>query len=147
MTGVAKEQGFYPMLDMIAQKIEYQGSGIAMSPSLLKEKPESALKFMKGLVAGIHYAKTHKEESMRITARYMKLDYNRDRPALDETYKIFIEQVVEKKPYPTMEGLQRVIDQVAEKDPRAKAAKPEQFVDTRLLKELDQNGFIDNLYK
>lgn len=147
MTGVAKEQGFYPMLDMIAQKIEYQGSGIAMSPSFLREKPESAARFMKGLVAGIHYAKTHKEESMRITARYMKLDYKRDHRALEETYKIFIEQVIEKKPYPTMEGLQRVIDQIAETDPKAKAARPEQFVDARLLKDLDQSGFIDNLYK
>lgn len=147
MTRVAKEQGFYPMLDMIKEKIEYAGSGIAVSPAFLKRNPETIRKFMKGLVAGIHYAKTHKEESMRITARYMRLDYNKELPALEETYKIFIEEVVQRRPYPTLEGIQRVIDQVSETDATAKAAKPEQFVDTSFLKELDQSGFIDSLYK
>ena len=56
--------------------------------------------FMKGLVAGIHFAKTHKEESMRITARYMKLDFNKDRAALEETYRVFIDQIIEKNLIP-----------------------------------------------
>ncbi|MBI4524489.1 MAG: ABC transporter substrate-binding protein [Deltaproteobacteria bacterium] len=147
MTRVAKEQGFYPMVDMIEQKIEYAGSGIAASPSLLRERPETIRNFMKGLVAGIHYAKTHKEESMRITARYMKLDYNKERPALEETYRVFIEQIVQRKPYPTLEGIQRVLDQIAETEPKVKGATPEQFIDTKYLKELDQSGFIDSLYR
>jgi hypothetical protein len=32
-------------------------------------------------------------------------------------------------------------------DPKAKAAKAEDFVDLRFIKELDDNGYIDNLYK
>jgi hypothetical protein len=40
-----------------------------------------------------------------------------------------------------------VLDQIAETDPKAKTAKPEQFIDTRLLAELDHSGFIDGLYK
>lgn len=147
MTRVAIEQGYYPLLDMIKQKIEYAGSGIVVSPTFLRQRPETIRKFMQGLVAGIHYAKTHKEESMRITARYMKLDYNKDRPALEETYRVFIEEIVEKKPYPTIEGLQRVLEQIGEIYPEAKTAKPEQFVDTSFLRELDQSGFIDSLYK
>ena len=102
---------------------------------------------MRAYVAGIHYAKTHKEESMRITARYMKLDFNKERASLEETYNIFIQDVVQRKPYPTLEGIQRVLDQIAESDPKAKTAKPEQFVDTRLLAELDRSGVIDGLYK
>ena len=74
-------------------------------------------------------------------------DYNKDRPALEETYRVFIEEIVEKKPYPTIEGLQRVLEQIGENDPKAKTAKPEQFVDTSFLRELDQSGFIDSLYK
>lgn len=147
MTRVAIEQGYYPLLDMIKEKIEYAGSGIAASPSFLKQRPDTLRNFMKGLVAGIHYAKTHKEESMRITARYMKLDYQKDRPALEETYRVFIDEIVERKPYPTIEGLQRVLEQIAESDAKFRTARPEQFVDTSFLRELDQNGFIDALYK
>jgi hypothetical protein len=36
---------------------------------------------------------------------------------------------------------------LVEKDARAKAAKPEDFVDSSFIKELDQKGYIDNLYK
>jgi hypothetical protein len=32
-------------------------------------------------------------------------------------------------------------------DPKAKAAKPEDFVEMRFVKELDESGFIDDLYK
>ena len=147
MTRVAVEQGYYPFLDMIKEKIEYAGSGVAVSPTFLRQKAQTIRNFMKGLVAGIHYAKTHKEESMRITARYMKLDFNKDRAALEETYRVFIDQIVERKPYPTMEGLRRVIEQVAETDPKVKSAKPDQFIDTSFLRELDQSGFIDGLYR
>jgi ABC-type nitrate/sulfonate/bicarbonate transport system substrate-binding protein len=132
---------------MVRQKIEYAGSGIAASPTLLRQKPQTVRNFMKGLVAGIHFAKTHKEESMRITARYMKLDFNKDHAALEETYRVFIDQLIERKPYPTVEGLRAVIEQAAETDPKVKAVRPEQFVDTSFLRELDQSGFIDALYK
>lgn len=147
LTRVAAELGFYPMLDMIKEKIDFQSSGIAASPTFLRERRETISKFMKGFVAGIHYAKTHRQESMRITAKYMKLDYEKNRPALEEGYNIFIGEVVQKKPYPTLAGIRRVLDQIAERDPKAKAVKPEQFVDTSFLQELDQSGFIDGLYK
>jgi NitT/TauT family transport system substrate-binding protein len=147
ITRVAREQGFYPMLDMIEEKFAYAGSAIAASGPFLRAKSDLALRFMRAYVAGIQYAKTHKEESMRITARYMKLDVNKDRASLEETYNIFIHDVVQRKPYPSLEGIQRVLDQIAENDPKARSAKPEQFIDTRLLSELDRDGFIDGLYR
>jgi len=46
-----------------------------------------------------------------------------------------------------MEGIQRVLDQIAESDSRLKLQSRKQFIDTRLLSELDRSGFIDGLYK
>jgi hypothetical protein len=34
-----------------------------------------------------------------------------------------------------------------EKDPKAKAAKPEEFADSGFIKDLDQSRYIDGLYK
>jgi hypothetical protein len=50
------------------------------------------------------------------------------------------------EPYPTMKGIEFQIDDVAKRNSKAKGAKPE-FVNLALLKELDQSGFIDKLYK
>ena len=52
-----------------------------------------------------------------------------------------------KKQYPSLEGLKTVLEDIAERDPRVKTAKPEQFVDFTFIRELDQSGFIDGLYK
>ncbi|MBI2347256.1 MAG: hypothetical protein HYV05_01240 [Deltaproteobacteria bacterium] len=52
-----------------------------------------------------------------------------------------------KKQYPSLKGLQTVLDEIAGRDPRAKTAKPEQFVDFSFIKELDQSGYLDSLYK
>ncbi len=35
---------------------------------------------------------------------------------------------------------------VAKKNPKAKGAKPEEFINIAMLKEIDQSGFIDKLY-
>lgn len=52
-----------------------------------------------------------------------------------------------KKQYPSLDGLKTVLDDIAERDPRAKTAKPEQFVDFSFITEFDGSGFIDGLYK
>jgi len=36
---------------------------------------------------------------------------------------------------------------LAEENPKAKSAKADDFVDARFIKELDQSGYIDGLYK
>jgi len=40
-----------------------------------------------------------------------------------------------------------VLLELGERKPKARAAKPEEFADLSFVKELDDNGFIDNLYK
>ena len=57
------------------------------------------------------------------------------------------ESLYPKKQYPSLEGLKTVLDDIAERDPPGKAPKPEQFVDASFIRELDQSGFIDGLYK
>jgi hypothetical protein len=46
-----------------------------------------------------------------------------------------------------LEGIQNILDPLAQTDPKAKAAKPEDFVDMTFIRELDQSGYIDSLYK
>jgi hypothetical protein len=52
-----------------------------------------------------------------------------------------------KKQYPSLEGLKFILAPLAEKDPKARAAKPENFADLSFMKELDQSGYADSLYR
>jgi hypothetical protein len=67
---------------------------------------------------------------------------------LERTYDdISSDEKLAPKQYPSLEGIKNILEPLASTDPKAKAAKPEDFVDIRFIKELDENGFIDDLYK
>ena len=53
----------------------------------------------------------------------------------------------EKAPYPDLEGIQPILDEIAAQVPKAKSYKPENFVDTGIVRQLEQSGFIDNVYR
>jgi hypothetical protein len=43
--------------------------------------------------------------------------------------------------------MKRALDDIAERDPRAKNARAEQFIDSTLMQELDKEGFIKQLWR
>ena len=43
---------------------------------------------------------------------------------------------------PNIEGVRNAIDEVAQRVPAVKTKKPEEFIDTRFLKELETEGFF-----
>ncbi|MGZ8435612.1 MAG: ABC transporter substrate-binding protein [Candidatus Binatia bacterium] len=140
----AKKLGFPMLADLQMLGLEYQHTSIATSRALLKLKPDLARDFMRAFIEGIHYAKTHRRETIEIIAKYLRTD---DKDVLDETYDSIVQTLVPEKPYPTQKGIQIILRELGAKDPAARAARPEQFVDTTILKELESSGFIDKLYK
>jgi NitT/TauT family transport system substrate-binding protein len=140
----AKKAGFPILADLQMLGLEYQHTGIATTRSLIKSRPELVRDFMRAYVEGIHYAKTHRKESLEILAKYLRTD---DKDVLDETYELIMATLVPEKPYPTLKGIQIMLREMGAKDPAARAAKPEQFVDLTFVKELDGSGFVDRLYK
>jgi hypothetical protein len=62
------------------------------------------------------------------------------RPRIDGA---IAEHKLPAKQYPTLEGLKTILAS----DPKAKGVKAEDFVDMRFIKELDDSGYIDKLYK
>jgi len=140
----AKKVGFPMLADLQMLGLEYQHTSIATSRALLKSKPDLARDFMRAYIEGIHYAKTHRREAIEIIAKYLRTD---DKDILDETYDSIIATLIPEKPYPTQKGIQIILREIGVKEPAARSARPEQFVDTSILKELESSGFIDKTYK
>jgi hypothetical protein len=51
------------------------------------------------------------------------------------------------KPYVPVNAIKEVLLELGEKDPKVASLKPEDFADMSFVKELDESGFIDALYK
>lgn len=144
VTTMAQKDGMNILLDMSDLGAEYQITGLASSQSFLTQKRPSALRLVRAFVEGIHFYKTRKKESMSIIAKYMRTN---DMEAVGATYDYFANKIVPRKPYPTLKGVKALLDLAAKDRPDAARAAPERFVNVSLLKELDDSGFIDGLYK
>lgn len=144
VTTMAQKDGMNILLDMSDLGAEFQITGLASSQSFLTQKRPSALRLVRAFVEGIHFYKTRRQESMNIIAKYMRTD---DMEAVGATYDYFAAKIVPKKPYPSIKGVKALLDLAAKDRPDAARAAPERFVNVSLLKELDDSGFIDGLYK
>src|SRR6266478_2293084 len=139
----ARKQGLVEVYDMLDLGIEVQGNGFATSRSFIRSNRKIALSALKGYVEALFYIPRNREETRRITAKYMRTT---DPEVLDATYDWFVKRVA-KKPYPTLKGIQYLLDEVASKLPNAKSVKPEQFVDLSLLQQLEWEGFFAEMAK
>lgn len=139
----AKKQGFVEIYDMLELGIEVQGNGFATSRSYIKGNRDTVKAALKGYVEAIHYIHHNREETRKILGRYLRTT---DPEVLDATYVWFVKRVA-KRPYPTLKGIQFLLDEFSAKLPQAKNAKPDQFVDLSLLQELEKEGFFVEMGK
>jgi NitT/TauT family transport system substrate-binding protein len=140
----ARKAGFVPMVDAYKLGLKFHGSGIAANGAFLREHRPTVEQFFKGFLEGVAYAKTHKEESLRLIKEFLKL---KDQDEVEETYQIIIQDIQPRKPYPLKEGVETVLRNIESTVPKAKTAKAEDLIDDSVLRGLDQSGFIDQLYK
>jgi len=101
------------------------------------------VQFGKGVIEGIHRVKTDREFAIKILGKMLR---SSDREILEETYRVF-SALYERTPYPTLEGLQPILDEIAGQVPKAKNYKPEDFVDNSIVRQLEQSGFIASVYR
>jgi len=144
LTSKAAKMGLNTLADLQMLGLEYQHTSLAVSQNLIKTQPDLVRNVLKSFVEGIHYAKTHRKEAIAILAKYLRSD---DSDALQEAYEAELQGLIPEKPYPTTKGIQIILREMGVKDPNARSARPEQFVDLSFMKELDSSGFIDRLYK
>jgi nucleoid-associated protein YgaU len=144
LTAAATKMGLNTLADLQMLGLEYQHTGLAVSQNTLKTQPELIRNVMKAFVEGIHFMKTHRKEAITVLSKYLKSD---DPDALQEAYESIGLALVPEKPYPTLKGIQTILREMGAKDAAARSARPEQFVDLTIIKELDSSGFIDRLYK
>ncbi len=134
-------------LGIIAEPADFGGAypttPVAARMSFLREKRDLARKFARALLEGIYVYKTQKDFTKKVIAKYVKTD---DNDALEDSYRFF-SPLVPQKPYPSLEAVKEALAELGEKDPKVRSAKPEDFVDGSLIREFDDNGFIDGLYK
>jgi NitT/TauT family transport system substrate-binding protein len=143
-TILARKEGLKELADMSTMGLSFPTSAIVTTRAYIKRSENSVRKFVRGFVEGSHFAKTHRAESVEVLRKYIRND---DKEYLNALYDLYVLRYVPKVPYPSAESIQTVLNQMAEKEPRAAAARPEQFIDARFFQELEREGFIRKLWQ
>jgi NitT/TauT family transport system substrate-binding protein len=139
----ARRQGLVEVYDMLELGIEVQGNGYATTRNFIRSQRDTVLNALRSYVEAIYFINKNRDEAKRIAGKYMRTN---EQDVLDATVDWFVKRV-SKRPYPTLKGIQYLLDEVAAKIPQAKSAKPEQFTDLSLLQQLEKEGFFNEMAK
>lgn len=140
---VARKAGFNELLQIADLGVEVQGNGLATSRDYIKSNREVVKSAVKGFVEAIYFIYANKKEAQKVFAKYMRTN---DPEVLEDSYRGYV-KIIPKKPYPTLKGIQFMLDALASTMPQAKNAKPEQFVDLSFLQEMEKEGFFNEMAK
>jgi NitT/TauT family transport system substrate-binding protein len=139
---LAERIGAHEILDTAKMGIASQQNGITISRKLLATKRPAMLNVVKASIEGIHRWKTDPAFAKGVIKKYLKQD---DQRFIDVGYEAYVD-IFPQVPYPTREGLTEVIRQVTIDNPKANGLTYEQLTDTSLVKELEDSGFIKQVY-
>lgn len=143
-TFIAQKRGYHLLADVTALGLAYQHQGGATTRRFLRERPDVVRNFVKSYIEAVHRTKTDRQGGIRVLAKYLRLE---DKELLEKTYDSSIsDHKLPPKQYPTAEGIKTILDQLGQKEPKARAAKPQDFIDARFVEEFDKGGLIDSLY-
>ena len=139
---IAQKRGMNVLADLPKLGLVYQHTTAATTRKYIREHPDVVRRYVKSQVEAVHRIYTDKEASLRALAKY--IGRNVDRDVLEKTWEnMQSEAVLPRKQYPSVEGLKTILAS----EPKGKSAKPEDFFDSSFIRELDQSGYIDALYK
>ncbi|TMA86465.1 MAG: ABC transporter substrate-binding protein [Deltaproteobacteria bacterium] len=140
---LARKAGLHELIQIGDLGVEVQGNGFATSRGYIASNRDVVKSALKGFVEAIHFIYANKKETQRVFAKYMRTN---DPSVLEDSYNGYIKSIP-KKPYPTLKGIQFMLDVLAPSLPNAKNFKPEQFVDLSFLQELEKEGFFTEMAK
>ncbi len=140
---LAKKAGFTILVDPTQYQIDFPQLEIITTRSFVKSRPDVVTRYLRSIIEGIHLFKHDREASIRALAKYLRIQ---DRETLEEVYRIYFE-IYQPIPYPSASAIQTQLTWMADRDPRAKNAKPEQFIDGSFLREIEKSGFVAKLYQ
>lgn len=116
-------------------------NGVVTARKFLKTNENTVRRFLRAYIEGATLAKKDKAFATRVMSKYLG---TQDQELLDDAYQR-VTLHLEIPPYPTVEGVAVLLKALEKTQPKARDAKPEDFIDPRLVREIDKAGSIERL--
>ncbi len=139
-TLVARRLGYKELINIATLKLPYVHDGIVTRRSLAQKNPELIKSFLKAYIAAIKATHDDPELAKRAVARFLA---TKDAAIIEEAYQSY-RPLFPRVPYLTEDQIRSVLS--VSDHPKAARADPKEFFDNHFLKELEDSGFVQEIY-
>ncbi|MBM4261827.1 MAG: ABC transporter substrate-binding protein [Deltaproteobacteria bacterium] len=140
---LAKRAGFREIADIASDaSFEYPGSSIVVTERTLLSQADLVRRFLAAYVQAIGRFKSDEPFTKQVIAQRLRIH---DAAIVDESYR-YAAQRLPKMPYPTANGMRMGLESLGS-DPRVKSIRAEDFYDDTILRGLERDGVLKQLYR
>jgi NitT/TauT family transport system substrate-binding protein len=143
-TSRALKLGNRLMLHLPTLNIAYAANGVSTRGETIRNDPDLVRRYLSAVIEASALMKKDRAFSFNVFRKYLRTD---DADLLTETYDVQIIKYLLKIPLPTADAVRSVVDELAERSPKAKDQDPSRFFDDRFIRQLEANGFINTVYR
>lgn len=138
-----KSKGFYVVAELAPANIPMVNQAIVVSQDFLQKRADVAEKILMALVESLAYTLAPQNKAV-VTKTMMTRFHISDATVADEGYQDLLTSV-ERKPFPSLDALRNIKRLMAVQNPKAANVKVEELIDARLIRKLDESGYIDKV--
>jgi ABC-type nitrate/sulfonate/bicarbonate transport system substrate-binding protein len=138
-----KQKGFSIIGEYSDLKQLYISQALVVQQKFLQQRPDTVENLLKAEIEAIAFslAPKNKPTIIKTFMRRLKIDAT----SAEEGYAD-LQRAIDRKPDPSPEGLRTVQRLMKIRSPKVGEIKVEDVVDNRIIRKLDESGFIDRAY-
>jgi ABC-type nitrate/sulfonate/bicarbonate transport system substrate-binding protein len=140
----AKREGL-KVIDIAPQPMVFYTT-VSSSLPFVQKHPDVVKRVLMGLIDGVAFFKTQREKTIQILLDKHDTEGKLDRATAEKLYDDLAPQF-EPKLYPSLEAVFNVYEEAKRQSAEAEKIHPLALWDFHLLREIDDAGYIDDVYK
>ena len=138
-----RAKGFSIIAELQPAKIPLLSQAIVVAPEFLQKRADIAERLLMTLVESLAYSMAPANKAVVIKTMMRRFQIN-DPAVAEEGYQDYLTGV-ERRPIPVVDGMHNIRRLLATLNPKIANVKVEELIDARLIRKLDDSGFIDRM--
>ena len=138
-----KSKGFSAIADLTPYNIPLVNQAVVVSQEFLQKRGDVAEKILMALVDSLAYTLAPQNKAV-VTKTMMKRFQITDATIAEEGYYDLLSSI-DRKPFPSLDGLRNIRRLMTSQNPKVANVKIEDLIDNRIIRKLDENGYIDKV--
>lgn len=138
-----RSKGFTALVDLTPHNIPMVNQAIVVSPEFLQKRGDVAERILTALVDSLAFTLAPQNKAVVIKTTMKRFQFSD--PAVGEEGYQDLQISIERKPFPSLDALRNVRRLMATQNPKVANVKPEELIDNRIIRKLDETGYIDKV--